>query len=394
MSVGSPQDRALSRRGNLMYALIVIAAYAVLLLSPEGALSSGHTALLLALGVVYYIIGTTGLGICERRGGLLPLLAYFAVQLALCGVIINSSQFAGALWLLPLPLVSQAVITLPFRWMVAVAVAALAVLLIEPLLTWAFASALSIALTMSASVFFVIVFTQIAVNERRARAEVERLAGELRAANRKLSALAVQAGDLATMQERNRLAREIHDGLGHYLTAINMQIQAGRAVLAKDPERTRAALDTAQTLTQDALADVRRSVSALRLAPTEQRPLLEAIAPLIQENRAAGIVTELTVTGQPRRLSAQADLTLYRAVQEALTNVRKHARASRVDIALDYSQIGQARLAVSDNGIGGPTDSPGFGLQGLHERVQLVGGQMRLQSSPQQGFRLEVEAPG
>jgi signal transduction histidine kinase len=237
-----------------------------------------------------------------------------------------------------------------------------------------------------AGVVFAVVFTRIAVRG-------ETLAAELGAANQKLRAYAAQVEELATTTERNRVAREIHDNLGHYLTVINMQLEAARAVFGTDPERALDAVRKAQTLTQEGLAEVRKSVSALRAGPAGNRPLPEAAALLIEETRAAGILAELTIAGTPRPLEPQAELTLYRAVQEALTNVRKHAHASRVDVRLEYAADGTVRLAVHDNGVGSSTSNGGFGLLGLRERVQLLGGKVRTQSAAGEGFRLDVEVP-
>ena len=297
-----------------------------------------------------------------------------------------------------LPLVSQAVLVLPRRWMVLVCTAIPLLLVLSAALAGS-TGLVQAAVSFAAAVGFVALFTQIAANERNARAEVETLAAQLGEANRKLREYAVQAEDLATMQERNRLARDIHDGLGHYLTVINIQLQAARAVMDSDPERARSALAHAQSLSQEALAEVRRSVAALRLSPTDARPLPDAIADLIKESRAAGIVTEFTMIGEQRPLSPQATLTLYRAVQEGLTNVRKHARASRADVTLDYRVAGSVRLCVHDNGIGdngiGDTDTgAGFGLLGLRERVHALGGTVAIETAPRQGFTLEVEVPG
>jgi signal transduction histidine kinase len=206
----------------------------------------------------------------------------------------------------------------------------------------------------------------------------------------------VQVEELATAKERNRLAREIHDSLGHYLTVINVQIEAARAVIGNDPPRALDALRKAQSLAQEGLADVRRSVAALRASPTEDRPLPEALAALAAENRASGLLTELAVTGAPRPLPPQTELTLYRAMQEGLTNIRKHARAARVDITLDYGDNERVRLVVHDNGVGDSPDGRpgGYGLLGVRERTHLLGGEVRIRSAEGQGFTLEVELPG
>ncbi|MBM4422085.1 MAG: sensor histidine kinase [Chloroflexi bacterium] len=204
---------------------------------------------------------------------------------------------------------------------------------------------------------------------------------------------AAQAEELATARERNRLAREIHDGLGHYLTVINVQIEAARAVMESDAARAASALSKAQSLAKEGLADVRRSVAALRASPIENRPLAEAIAALVEECRAAGLRADFLVNGATRRLAPQAELTLYRAAQEGLTNVRKHAHASFVSVTLDYDDPARVRLTVKDNGGGGGNANGGFGLIGVRERAQLLGGQMKMDTGMGEGFALEVELP-
>ena len=142
---------------------------------------------------------------------------------------------------------------------------------------------------------------------------------------------------------------------------------------------------------------MRRSVATLRAVPTDSRPLPEAVAVLADESRVAGIATTLAVLGTPRRLAPQAELTLYRAAQEGLTNLRKHAHASRADLTLDYRDDATVRLMVRDNGVGlagVDTADGGFGLLGVRERVQLLGGQARVRAAAGQGFTLDVEVPG
>lgn len=207
-----------------------------------------------------------------------------------------------------------------------------------------------------------------------------------------------QLHDLAVAEERNRLAREIHDGLGHYLTATTMQIQGARALLENTDTASQVptvlnALNKAEILLQEALADVRRSVAALRAAPTENRPLPATIGDLVAECRAmAGLEAQFDLLGLPRPLNSQTELTLYRVAQEGLTNVRKHAQAGRVEVVLAYAND-KVCLSISDNGRGTGETANGYGLLGLRERVQLVGGQVNIRTAPEQGFRLEVEIP-
>jgi signal transduction histidine kinase len=207
-----------------------------------------------------------------------------------------------------------------------------------------------------------------------------------------------QLHDLAVAEERNRLAREIHDGLGHYLTATTMQIQGARALLENSQAASQApaalnALSKAETLLQEALADVRRSVAALRAAPTQNRPLAATIGDLVAECRViSGLEAQFDLLGTPRSLNSQIELTLYRVAQEGLTNVRKHAQAERVEVVLTYDND-KVGLSICDDGRGLGGSSNGYGLLGLRERIQLVGGQVNIRTAPDQGFRLEVEIP-
>uniref|UniRef100_UPI0035B4AC3F sensor histidine kinase n=1 Tax=Promineifilum sp. TaxID=2664178 RepID=UPI0035B4AC3F len=144
----------------------------------------------------------------------------------------------------------------------------------------------------------------------------------------------------------------------------------------------------------------RHSVSALRESPLGRRALPETIAALVAETQAAGIVAELAVDGPPRPLDPRVELTLYRAAQEGLTNVRKHAHASRADLRLDYRDPASVSLTVSDNGpgLGGAPAGDeeaggGFGLLGLRERARQLGGQVETATAPGEGFTLIVALP-
>jgi signal transduction histidine kinase len=320
-------------------------------------------------------------------------VVYFVAQTLLAVTIILLTR-GGLIWLILLPIASQSVVLLPRRWMLALCALFIVFVMVPIGLRSNWRAAAVVSMIFLAALVFVVVFTQIAVSEQKARAEVERLAEELREANNRLREYAVQAEELATVKERNRLAREIHDSLGHYLTVINVQLEAARVVMESDQTTALDALRKAQLLAKEGLADVRRSVAALRTPPIESRPLAESIALLIEENLAAGIHSELLVRGTPRSLAPHAELTLYRAAQEGLTNVRRHAQALRAEVTLDFRDQQTVRLMVQDNGVGGKANVGGFGLLGVRERAQLLGGEFRIRTAESQGFTLEVELPG
>ena len=382
------------RAGDLGFIAVAIVSY-VSAIATAGyaprAFTPPRVGLLILAGLGYVIAGTLWFGWCRRTGKLYWTATYFVVQLLVSGTIIYLLP-SGAIFLITLPLAGQSVVLLNGRWAFLVCVG-IFLMMVAPI-WWrgGLAPAMIVGMIFLAGIVFVVVFTRIAVNERQARAEVERLVAEVGEANRKLREYAAQVDELATVRERNRLAREIHDSLGHYLTVVNVQIEAARAVI-DDRERSLDVLRKAQTLTQDGLAEVRRSVAALRSTTAEHRPLSEVLQLLVNECRSAGIDARLAIEGIPRDLSSQVELTLYRAAQEGLTNVRKHARATRATLTLDYSKPDAIRLVIEDDGIGGDGDAGGFGLLGVRERALLLEGEVHIHRSAEGGFALEVELP-
>jgi signal transduction histidine kinase len=380
------------RRTASAFAAVVAAAYLITFLSEPSAFALPEGALLVAAGIIYLLGGILLEDVLEPRlGAWLATMITLALAIPLGGLIVFLSH--GAAWIILLPLAAYTV-ALPRVWMLlalALIIAAFAIA-IGWLSNWS--SAFQMTIAYVTGIVFVVIFTQIAVREGKARAEVERLAAELHDANQKLREYAAQVEELATTKERNRLAREIHDGLGHYLTAINMQIEAARAVGDADRARALDALAKAQALTKEGLAEVRRSVAALRASPLDHRTLCDALARLTEECRAAGIIAEFSVVGTPRALEPQSELTLYRATEEALTNVRKHAHASRADCVIDYSSSVAVKLVVQDNGTGAQDAGGGFGLLGIRERVQLLGGSVQINAALGRGFVVEVQVPG
>ncbi|MEK6324893.1 MAG: sensor histidine kinase [Acidobacteriota bacterium] len=380
--------------GDLGFIAVVLVSY-ISAIATAGyaprAFTPFRLTLLVTAGLTYLIVGTYGFARCRRNRASKTAAVYFAIQIVLSVTIIYLLP-SGAIFLITLPLAGQSVVLLTRRWVAAVCFV-IFLMMVAPI-WWrgGIVPALIVGMIFLAGMVFVVVFTQIAVNEREARAEVERLAAELSEANRKLREYASQVEELATARERNRLAREIHDSLGHYLTVVNVQIEAARAVI-DDRHRALDVLRKAQSLTQEGLTEVRRSVAALRSPSTENRPLTEALAALVAECCAADIPAALIVDGEPRSLPPQVELTLYRAAQEGLTNVRKHARASHATVTLDYLGAESVRLVIEDDGVGGDTSNGGFGLLGVRERAQLLGGNVRVRASASRGFVLEVELP-
>ncbi len=390
----------MSERQDLVVTLVSIfigyaVAFGEALSDPVFLYSPLEVAAVVGLGVLYLCLSLFWEPRLNSSSPTWRVAGYFMVQLALAAAIQAIFRNPAGIWLISMPLVGTAVAHLSPLWRWPVYLAVLASMAGPVWVRYGPGAALSVGFSFAPAILFVAIFVRLLMNEGEARQRAEQLTAELEAANRQLAEYATQAEELATSKERNRLAREIHDNLGHYLTVINVQLEAARLLQSTNPERALEALHKAQTLAQEGLAAVRHSVAALRESPLGDRPLPEAIAALVAETRTAGLVAELDVRGRPRRLEANAELTLYRAVQEGRTNVRTHARASRVDLTLDYDDPAGVRLVVQDNGVGSAAGlNGGFGLLGVRERVELLGGRVDTDSGPGRGFRLMVVVPG
>ena len=346
------------------------------------------------LGCGYMALGTYGYRYCSRNISPLLQLSYFTLQILTGGLIVYLGKGAGFNALILLPLAAHSVVLLESKWMAVANAAIIAAYLASTFFSANNWDAIWSGLpTFLAGQVFIVFFTQLAVSEQKGRTEVERLVYELEGANQRLREYALQAEELAISRERNRLAREIHDGLGHYLTTVNMQIEAARAVMDKNPLRAGEILNKAKNLIQSALVDVRNSVAALHAPPGEHLPLTDRIAEVIYKSEVGGIESSYRILGTIRPLSPQAQLTLFRAVQEGMNNACKHGRPANIWIELDFNTPHSVRLSIRDDGKGTGDINGGFGLLGLRERVNLLKGTFKTESELGRGFLLQIEVP-
>ena len=201
----------------------------------------------------------------------------------------------------------------------------------------------------------------------------------------------------AVTEERARIARELHDVVGHSVSVMTVQASAVRRLLRPEQEREREALLIVEQTGREALAEMRRMVGVLRrpeeapaLAP---QPSLEHLDKLIEQAREAGLPVEVRVEGDPLPLPAGVDLTAYRLVQEGLTNALKHAQARRAQVLVRYGN-GDIEVTVSDDGQGaGSGDGGGHGLVGMRERVAVYGGELEAGPRPEGGYQLRARLP-
>jgi signal transduction histidine kinase len=265
-------------------------------------------------------------------------------------------------------------------------------------------SAIQFDILFVLALVFTLTIVHVLIREKTGRTqseqvllELEEAHQQLEEAHRHLRSYALQVEELATTKERNRLARELHDSLGHYLTIINVQLEKALVFRGRDQDESYQAVEAAKRLAREALQEVRRSVGALR-SLEDRFAFTPAISDLVERMRSRQLAVVLRIAGAEEGYSRQALLTLFRAAQEGLTNVAKHASASSVELEIELGDT-LARLRVRDNGQGfdlatlaglQPGRQGSYGLQGLRERLEPVGGTLELSSSREAGTCLTV----
>jgi signal transduction histidine kinase len=379
---------------DLAFALVVLISYFTSFTkAPE--VSVFLITVLVFLGVAYIANGIYGFAYVNQSDKLAPKLLYFGIQLMLGGLIIFFSKGGGFNAYILLPLAAHTAMTLTQDWIFATNIGIFMVYVLSVISysnNWA-------AVWAGFPVFFVgqvfiLIFTQTAVTEQRGRIEMEKLAQQLTDANQHLSDYAKQVKGLTITQERNRFAREIHDGLGHYLTTINMQIKAAQAIMKKDPRQADQLLEKAEQLSSEALLDVRNSVESLREGSDTPLSLDERIRRLIETSKIKNREYIFNIKGSIREIQPQVNVTLFRSVQEAINNANKHSKSSLVEINLSFEDPKQVCLSIFDNGIGAEFPEGGFGLIGMKERVQLIHGDINITTGAGKGFLIEITVPG
>jgi signal transduction histidine kinase len=201
----------------------------------------------------------------------------------------------------------------------------------------------------------------------------------------------------AIVEERARIARELHDVVAHSISVMVIQARGGRRVLESEPADARDAFAVIESTGQQALDEMRRLVGMLRSGeetlPLAPQPSLKELGTLVEQVRAAGLPVQVAVEGEPRDLPPGVDLSAFRIVQEALTNALTHAGPARARVVLRY-RADELELEISDDGPGtGDGSGSGYGLVGLRERVLVYGGELQAGRQPGGGYALRVRLP-
>ncbi len=245
-------------------------------------------------------------------------------------------------------------------------------------------------------------FGEVAWLSARRQAELEDQAQQLRLSQEENTRGAIVA-------ERVRIARDLHDVVAHHVSVMGIQAGAARRVLDTDPELARTALDTVEQTARTAIDELRGLLGVLRADPgSEERsedtddtshaasPGLTELPDLVEHTRSAELEATFAIYGEPYPVSDGVALTAYRVVQEALTNVVKHAAARSVEVRLRYLDVG-LEVEITDDGRGpsgpGRKQGTGLGLLGMRERVAVHGGELETGPRRQEGYRVRARFP-
>jgi signal transduction histidine kinase len=246
---------------------------------------------------------------------------------------------------------------------------------------------LSAGLSFGMALFFVMLLVNALLDERQSREKLVIALDQLRQYSRRIE-------DQSALQERNRIAREIHDSLGHTLTAQSIQLDSVSLLQYTNRDEANLFLQEAKLLCKQALQEVRHSVAALRTDPFRGKSLNQIATELVKEFQVTTAIEPTYTIGVTHSVPTEVVAATYRVLQEALTNIARHSAATAVMIQL-LTQDGVLHLKIQDDGKGfDPTqNSTGFGLQCMQERISALGGQFSLSSQPGDGCQISIKIP-
>jgi signal transduction histidine kinase len=327
----------------------------------------------------------------SRRYSHLYLAVQTGIVIALAILPPQNDFFASLFFSLSL----QAMFVFPprtgFRWIGAFTVIMTAFML--NVLGWGVG--LPLILIYAAAYFFFGSYAAFIHQAETAREESQKLLDELQAAHQQLQVYTAQAEELAVVQERNRLARNLHDSVTQTIFSMTLTAEAARLLFDRDPGRAVPQLDRLQELAKSALREMRSLVFELRPTAAAELGLIPALRHhIITLERQHGLVVDLSVTGEPHLSGLQAQ-HLFRIIQEALNNVVKHAQVDKTSVTLQFENA-HVLAQVEDHGQGfAPeaiyTAEKHIGLSTMRERAEMMGGTLTIDSRPGEGTRITVE---
>ncbi len=372
--------------------LVVAIMYFVSLFSTPALRQPLNLAAFTALILVHIFLHWKLEAISKHRFG---ILSYILIQGVLAFAIAWMSGTVGMVFALFMGLIGEGfgLLGLTWRGFLAIIYYLLLSLIIFIHFTGA-QNAIWWALGTLPIVLFVGIYVILYMRQTEAREHAQTLAGELETANRQLTEYAARVEDLTIANERQRMARELHDTLSQGLAGLILQLEAADAHLSQQhPEKAAAIVQQAMQRARATLADSRRAISDLRQSSTDE--LAETLRlKAVHFTESAGIPCAFEASPLPLMPDAVKEVVL-RSTSELLTNIARHANATKASLKV-FATPTHLKLSLHDNGVGfDPQKIPAghYGLLGVRERVHMAGGELTLDSTPQQGTIIQIELP-
>ncbi len=250
----------------------------------------------------------------------------------------------------------------------------------------------NILTSLNEILFFFLAISMLQAKIRENKIYIE-LNNQLKEANKKLESYAQESMQNAKMKERNRLAREIHDILGHSLTSIATGLEAVLELLEVNFDVAKSQLIKIQEIAKKGLVDVRRSVKELKIDSIEKYALIPAVEKLIEEvNQFQGTKVTFSLEGNVMKMNGDEEQTIYRVVQESITNAIRHGRAQHIEVKFSFEYY-QLNIVIKDDGIGCSAIQKGFGLMHMEERIRMLDGTVEFDSLEGKGFTTKLLIP-
>ncbi|MCX8130031.1 MAG: sensor histidine kinase [Clostridia bacterium] len=255
----------------------------------------------------------------------------------------------------------------------------------------------NITFVVSYILFTFMVYVTVAVFFNHSRVLSEEKAGldklnrELKEANDLLEEKNQKIKELTIFEERNRIAREIHDSVGHNLTGLIMNLDFCENIVQKDVAKAQIQIASSRDIAKECLTEIRRSVQALKPVVVEQLPLIKSLEELVNSSKHKfAIDIGLVIKGEIYKTGPDFNIVVYRAVQEAVTNAVRHGNATRVDVSINY-KVNCFHMLIKDNGKGAEKFTAGSGLRGMKERIREFRGDVNFYAKD--GFMINITIP-
>ncbi|MCT4598379.1 MAG: sensor histidine kinase [Vallitalea sp.] len=344
--------------------------------------------ILIVLIIIYLVLAILEKFVV-RKTGIISLILLLKITLLI--VIELNSKFAinyflHAIYLL---IIIEATILLSTRTSIIINIIAFAISMYKFLNLVTISRSISniaqmfLFILINSLVIVIMEFAKYHVQEKK---KIDCLYMELQDAHNRLKNYSNKIKELTVMEERNRIARDLHDTLGHDLTGLIMQLEMTSSVIDDDIQLSKEFIDNSKTTARDSLIKVRKIVEALKedsYIDTDKDNMLK----LIDEfSYKTGIEVNYTVEGEKIALPPDISITLYRIIQEAMTNAVRHGKANIINVSINY-QIDLITFHIIDNGIGCMNITEGYGLKGMKERIEMIGGNITY--SGKDGFEIE-----